>query len=428
MESKIMASVRRPAATAAARDSRSRLRHLAAATASVLAIGLLPSGISVLTSAAAASGPAATAVHNPFVRAVSCVTARRCVAVGSYQSGTRILPLAWTWNGRTWNLQRVPLVPGDSGGLDAVTCHSPAACTAVGQSFRAVGAFVSGPLVERWNGRSWAVQRTARPLPAGGSILTGVSCTSAAACTAVGYSEFDEEEAGLPLVERWNGRRWAFQRAPGDHGDTLAAVSCASARSCTAVGTSARGDAASPLAEHWNGRRWTLQQMPASPSGGFSGLSGVSCPVPRACAAVGTSADIGGSMIRMLAEHWNGRQWAVQHVDNVAGLPLSRLSGVSCPVPTACAAVGTSGNFEQPQVALAGWWNGKNWVVQRVASPAGAAGGSLDSVSCRSARMCMAVGYYQDSRLSDVPESARWNGVRWVIAPLPVHFPRAPRR
>jgi hypothetical protein len=150
--------------------------------------------------------------------------------------------------------------------------------------------------------------------------------------------------------------------------------------------------------------------------------------VPAACAAVGTSSDIDGIMIVMVAEHWNGRRWAAQHVDNVSGLPLSSLSGVSCPVPAACAAVGTSGNFDQPQVALAGWWHGKNWVIQRVASPAGAAGGSLSSVSCRSARMCMAVGFYQASSLSDVPESARWNGTRWVIAPLPVHFPRAPRR
>ena len=43
----------------------------------------------------------------------------------------------------------------------------------------------SGMLAERWNGRSWAVMNLARPAGATSAGLTGVSCTSGLACTAV---------------------------------------------------------------------------------------------------------------------------------------------------------------------------------------------------------------------------------------------------
>ena len=66
--------------------------------------------------------------------------------------------------------------------LAAVSCPTGRMCVAV-------GTMGNGPrmLAERWNGRSWSVMRLAQPAGAGGSGLTGVSCTSARACTAVGY-------------------------------------------------------------------------------------------------------------------------------------------------------------------------------------------------------------------------------------------------
>ncbi|MGH3421717.1 MAG: hypothetical protein ACRDOD_19245, partial [Streptosporangiaceae bacterium] len=41
-------------------------------------------------------------------------------------------------------------------------------------------------LAEGWNGSKWAVQRTVRPAGTVDSFLNGVSCTSAADCTAAG--------------------------------------------------------------------------------------------------------------------------------------------------------------------------------------------------------------------------------------------------
>jgi hypothetical protein len=63
-------------------------------------------------------------------------------------------------------------------------------------------------LAEHWNGTTWTVQPT--PSPHGGD-LTSVSCTSAAACTAVGF--YDAGTGGLAaLADRWNGTSWAIQR------------------------------------------------------------------------------------------------------------------------------------------------------------------------------------------------------------------------
>jgi hypothetical protein len=58
-------------------------------------------------------------------------------------------------------------------------------------------------LAERWNGRTWAVQRTPNPPDGGASLLKGVSCSSAAACTAVG-AYIKRSGAEPTLAERYS--------------------------------------------------------------------------------------------------------------------------------------------------------------------------------------------------------------------------------
>ncbi|MBV9535848.1 MAG: hypothetical protein JO321_10605 [Solirubrobacterales bacterium] len=97
-------------------------------------------------------------------------------------------------------------------------------------------------LVERWNGTKWAIQKTPKPAGAFARALIGVSCTSARACTAVGdYG--NSAGTDVTLVERWNGTKWAIQKTPNPVGaieSSLEGVSCTSARACTAVGFSHR--------------------------------------------------------------------------------------------------------------------------------------------------------------------------------------------
>ena len=127
-------------------------------------------------------------------------------------------------------------------------------------------------LAQRWMGAVWMPTRT--PAGAAYSELSGVSCTSATACTAVGDYNY------AAVAERWNGTVWRIQPTPTSGiGTTLDGVSCTSATACTAVGsylTGADGTEAT-LAERWNGTAWKIQPTPNPGGPTDSYLSGVSC-------------------------------------------------------------------------------------------------------------------------------------------------------
>ena len=99
--------------------------------------------------------------------------------------------------------------PGPArGDLTSVSCTSASACTAVGFYAGSTGGFAA--LADRWNGTAWSVQRIAQP-PAGWTpLFSGVSCTAATACTAVG-DRYRQDGTRLTLAERWNGTAWAIQ-------------------------------------------------------------------------------------------------------------------------------------------------------------------------------------------------------------------------
>jgi hypothetical protein len=161
-------------------------------------------------------------------------------------------------------------------------------------------------LAERWNGAAWSIQATPNPHPTRvwlwSSLLSGVSCTTATACTAVGYWSGFRCNNGKPtcncfqlpycthligtLVEAWDGATWAIEGtpSPGEYSELLG-VSCVSTTACTATG--GYGSASLyALAEQWNGTTWTYQFPPNPPPRGVT-LLGVSCTAVTACTAVG---------------------------------------------------------------------------------------------------------------------------------------------
>src|SRR5262249_2504885 len=130
-------------------------------------------------------------------------------------------------------------------------------------------------LAERWDGSTWTVQTIPTPSGATSISLSGVSCTSATACTAVG----DDNIFGtsVTLAERWDGKTWTIQPTPNPSGATrisLSGVSCTSATACTAVGNYQTSNSPGTLAERWNGSTWTIQTTP-NPSGAMISLNGV---------------------------------------------------------------------------------------------------------------------------------------------------------
>jgi hypothetical protein len=342
---------------------------------------------------------------------VSCSSATACTAAGSYTTpGGLPQALAGTWNGTRWRLQATPSPRGAavSSNLLAVSCTTVTACAATG--FYTNVANTTLVLAERWNGTRWILQAAPSPGGARYAELASVSCTSARACTAVGY--WDSAHQELTLAERWNGARWTVQPTPNPagavYGSDLRGVSCATARACTAVGYYFGKVNSVAFAEAWDGTRWRLQAVPNPATHGQ--LLGVSCTAPRACTAVG---DYG-------AERWNGTSWRFQPVPAPAGAQGARLSGVSCTARTACTAVGSYFSSTGSPLTLAERWDGKAWTIQPTPNQPSAERNELNGVSCAAASACTAVGDYAANDFTPpIAFAEAWNGTRWSLQAIP---------
>ena len=374
-----------------------------------------------------AAPTSAAVLAAPGLYGVSCTSATACIAVGTSGNGTTVATLlAERWNGTNWTIQQAPGPPGaTSSSFYSVSCTSPDACTAVG-NFRRSG--VTEPLAESWNGTKWAVQQVSAP-PGADAELYGVSCTSATACTAVGNSDF-----GAALAESWNGLTWTIQRTPRPGGviyrlTFLSSVSCTSPTACTAVGESDTGLAYSPtnagsrtLAETWNGAEWTIQNTPRWGAGIDTSLYAVSCTSSAECTAAGNNSSPSSGGV-VLAERWNGTNWASQPTTDPSAGPFE-FDGVSCPSPNSCTAVGD--HYAAGYQLVAERWNGTNWTITPAPKPAGDFYASLSSVSCTSPTACIAVGQSNNGAGSiAVPLAESWDGTTWTIVHTPALLPSA---
>jgi hypothetical protein len=276
-------------------------------------------------------------------------------------------------------------------------------------------------VAEAWNGRSWRIQVTPNPAGTFGSVLRDVSCTSASACTAVGFYNRGPFGPGAPLAEAWNGSRWSIQATPSPPGgvdSALGPVSCTSASACTAVGGYSTSGHAVLFAERWDGARWTVQAIPSpSPGTSFAVLSGLACTSATACTAVG-GYDNSAHTLLAFAEVWDGTSWSLQATPSPAGAFYSFLRSVSCTSANACTAAGDQGTITSANAPLAERWDGTSWSIQATPSPS-ANPTQLFGVSCSSADACTAVGYQRNNSGVAVPLAMAWNGTSWSIQATP---------
>jgi hypothetical protein len=360
-----------------------------------LPAGAVATGVVLLGGAVPASAQTLTwsVVHSPnrraggnFLDAVSCVSVKMCMATGHrLASSGALVTLAERWDGTSWSLVPTPNVAGIGNELVAVSCGSATACMAVGFTQGGPGA----ALAESWNGTRWSVVRTPS-LGGSGSDLNGVSCVSADACTAVGATSPDGT-ALRSVIEFWNGARWSVVPHPDPAaGGALRAVSCVSARSCMAVGFSGgdgNGVFHKTLAESWNGTRWSVLPSP-SPGEGGNFLNGVSCVSPDFCTAAG-EAFHSGTQTTSLIESWNGSRWSVVP-SPTPGTGQTLVNGVSCSAKDACNAVGS---YNTEGKILVEAWDGSSWSVVPTPNP-GATDHVLSGVSCVSPDFCMGAGSF----------------------------------
>jgi hypothetical protein len=366
------------------------------------------------------AAPVPSAATDAELTGVSCSSATSCIAVGYfYDHVGRIRPLADQWDGATWTLTK-PTVPSGSNaaGFFAVSCTSSTDCTAVGTYNDSSG--TPSPLVERWDGATWAIQPVPAPTGAIASGLFGVSCTGTGGCTAVG-SFMDTSDLLQPLIET-SGGGWTTQTpapgVPNNTGSQLSGVACTSTSSCVAVGSvNLAGGALRSLAETWDGTQWSASTT-VEPMGSSSELAAVSCSTDGQCTAVGEYGFLGQG--RALAERWNGTSWARQGLPAPVQSHGFGLAGAACPETASCIAVGGYVHWESPVGStLAYVWNGGAWQVTTTADAIGAETTALRGVSCPSTRHCQAVG------LADTPAGLQKafatvrSGSRWHIQRIP---------
>ncbi len=419
----------RPPARATMEHSMRRLgrrrvtRHRGAVIACVMILAslLTLSGghQTVLTSLRESVTSASSIPQMGSLASVSCSSAQRCIAVG-YQIVSKPMPLAESWNGKAWTVMAIPMPSGAvSGSLSGVSCAGANACLAVG-SYATQAQQKSGnaaPLAEMWNGKNWKITAALLPKHTSSASLVGASCSSAQACVAVGFS--GPARGGSALAESWNGKIWTVKATPipkGSVSGSLSGVSCSTAHACVAVGYSAteaelKSSSQEPLAEVWDGATWKDTSAPPSDSL----LSGVSCTSAEACVAVGDQS-LGSSEFQTVADQWNGKTWRAVPIPSL--MNSSTLGALSCHAADACVTVG-SYDTNEAYATLTEAWNGAKWNLLVTPNPASAAS-SLDGVSCWSADSCMAVGrYVGNSQLSSgdsVPLTEGWNGTAWTIS------------
>ncbi len=223
-------------------------------------------------------------------------------------------------------------------------------------------------------GSSWTVVPSPSP-GTNSNFLTGVSCTSAAFCMAVGYT--GDSSSAQTLIEQWNGSPWSVVPSPnvGSDNNQLTSVSCTSKTFCMAVGYAGNPVYPQTLIEQWDGSSWSV----AVNAGGEWGFA-VSCTSLSFCMAVGGD----------LAESWNGSSWSVASIPS-SGSGTHNLDGVSCLSATFCTVAGWSTPTAGMDQALIESWDGSSWSVVSSPSP-GANGTDLLGISCADATFCTAVG------------------------------------
>lgn len=265
------------------------------------------------------SEPPAPAGQQTALQGVSCPSAGNCFAVGEYEASAATgLPTAVVerLTGGKWHEVKLALPGGLAFSmLGAVSCTSAKQCVAVGTLFTNGTGKV---LVESWNGTAW--KRVSAPSPAGGavSVLAGVSCPSAVSCVAVGEN-LSGVNGATGFAESWNGKAWTMTTVPwpkGTANSVLVRVSCPRAKSsCVAVGATdvninaGADNSGRAAAATWNGSKWAVVPVPAPARGKSSQFEGVSCPLTASCVAVGKTGPTGSTAGNGLSGLWNGRSW-----------------------------------------------------------------------------------------------------------------------
>lgn len=189
------------------------------------------------TSAPVPAGSEAVGALN----AVSCPSVTRCFAGGWQYAeyGTSMQPVMLTWFRSKWAVVKLPLPSGAATNplaeVNAISCPSAKQCIAVG-TYEDSAKTQQGVLLT-WRGTNWTARKAPLPANAGANPWAGlnaVSCPASSRCTVGGQYE-NAASTPLGLLLTWSRQHWTASEAPTTTYDVYA-MSCPSVSRCYAVG------------------------------------------------------------------------------------------------------------------------------------------------------------------------------------------------
>jgi hypothetical protein len=282
-----------------------------------------------------------------------------------------------------------------SGGFNAVSCGTAAACVVVGADSSANGAVATSSN----SGASFQYVT----VPASTPTLNAVSCTGSSVCVAVGGNDIIRSSNG--------GSSWASTQL-SDAGISLLAVTCQGTTLCIAGGIDE--GVADPTGEDLQmqavaysssdgGQTWTQGSIPM----GIAGIASVVCLTSTKCIAVGSN---------VLVSSNSGQTWTPV---GVAG-GTNQLFSISCSTSSDCVAVGSNpaGTFNPnlPGDAIVTTNGGSSFTAVKL--PAATA--AISDVSCAST--CMAGGATGTGMSAPVFLTSSDGGSTWSAAQPPPGF------
>lgn len=285
-------------------------------------------------------GTSWTAIATPGIQlnAVRAFSKNDAWALGERSDQGFVFTLATHWDGVAWTAVPTPNGSNNTNELNAIAGLASNDLWAVGSYFNPNN-HATLSLAAHWDGNTWTLVPTQNVDLQ--TILLGAYAAGPNNVWAVGYHDNTGGTDGDPLIEHWNGTRWAtvpIQGLPAGQFAGLAAVAGTSASDIWAVGSifTPPSGASATLTVHFDGTQW--RYVPSPNVGHRSNrLTGVAVDENGRAISVGSS----GFGTAVLVERWNGNAWSV---DRSALSPYySQLNGVSMDLHDDVWAVGYAG-------------------------------------------------------------------------------------
>lgn len=239
-------------------------------------------------------------------------------AVGQQPSGANNAPVVEHWNGRSWQVETLPVLPPVNGhpiidaALTSVSVTASGEVWAAGQQRADVGKF--RPLVLHGNGSTWTVL----PIPGDLSptLSYGLYTISALDSKHVWVAGSGSFHHGSMFLMSWDGAKWTEYGdlpLPGGYYGVLNSVKAVAPNDVWVTGQAVHNLADPVRSEvatyHFDGTAWSLVAMPIAPSGVVgSGDSLAAAGGKDVWLAGSTFTDPSGAST---IERWNGKAWTV---------------------------------------------------------------------------------------------------------------------